>query len=154
LLNLGLAYAPKIQNRYPHMLQEDIIIWKRFVVVGDYLPDVVWYDVRCGSFVKLNNESPDWMAKMAFRLTRKRIDVVGRVGRDYWIIELKPRATYDCFGQVIFYADQFRKDYAPIGEVVPVIITDFVDQDILPLCNEVGVLVFEVGQENSGGPIS
>ena len=53
MLNLGLAYAPKIQNRYPHMLQEDIIIWKRFVVVGDYLPDVVWYDVRCGSFVKL-----------------------------------------------------------------------------------------------------
>jgi len=151
-IRLGLAYVPKVQNRYPHMLREDIIIWRRFVANGDYLPDVVWYDVRCGSAVEVPDGQPDWMTNMAWRLTRKRIDVVGRVGRDYWIIEIKPRATHDAFGQAVFYADRFRKDYALNGEIIPVILTDLADPDILPLCNDAGVLVLEVGEENKGRP--
>lgn len=148
MLTLGLAYVPKVQNRYPHMLQEDIIIWRRFVENGDYLPDVVWYDVHCGSSMRLENDMADWMTQMSLGISRKRIDVIGRVGRDFWIIEIKPAATYDAFGQVLFYADQFQKDYEPVGQVVPVIVTDLVDPDILSLCNEVGVLVFEVGSKD------
>ena len=153
MFTLGLAYTPKIQNRYPHMLQEDIIIWRRFIENGDFLPDVVWYDIHCGNHVGLSVDDPDWMKQMSLGITRKRIDVVGRVGSSYWIIEVKPRATYDAFGQVIFYAEQFKKDYKKNGQIYPVIITDFVDKDILPLCDEIGILVFEVGtklQDDSG----
>ncbi|MBA7682848.1 hypothetical protein ES703_91203 [subsurface metagenome] len=144
MLDLGLAQKPKPAARYPHLLQEDIIIWQRFIKNGLYLPDVVWYDVRCGNSVILDMDLPDWMTKMSLRLTRKRIDVVGRVGRDYWVIEIKPRASYDAFGQVVFYADQFQKDYSPPGEVFPIIITDLVDMDIVSLCGDVGVCVLEV----------
>ncbi len=147
MFDLGLAHVPKVQNRYPHMLQEDIIIWRRFVADGNYLPDVVWYDVRVGHGVALGESEPEWMTRMALSLTRKRIDVVGRVGRDYWIIEIKPRATYDAFGQVVFYADQFRKDYNPPGEVFAVILTDLVDPDIVSLCGDVGVWILEVGRD-------
>lgn len=143
--DLGLAYAPKIRNRYPHMMQEDIIIWRRFIEIGDYLPDVVWYDVRCGKTITLPEDSLGWIKRMALHLTRKRIDVVGRVGRDFWIIEIKPRASYDAFGQVVFYADSFQKEHTISGDVFPVILTDVSDPDILPLCSEVGVLVLEVG---------
>ena len=148
MFDLGLAHAPKDKHRYPHMLQEDILIWRRFIIQGDYLPDVVWYDVRCGSVVSLDVDEPGWVKRMALHLTRKRIDVVGRVGRDYWIIEIKPRASYDAFGQVIFYADQFKKDYSPPGEVYPVIRTNFVDPEIVSLCGDVGVCVLEVGGDN------
>jgi len=152
LIDLGLAHVPKVQNRYRHMLAEDIEIWRRFVFNGDYLPDVVWYDVRCGHGVRLSDVQPDWMKRMALGLTRKRIDVVGRIGMDYWIIEVKPRASYDAFGQVVFYADAFEKEHQPAGQVYPVLVTDQVDPDILSLCDEVGVLVVEVGSKEKGRP--
>lgn len=149
MLNLGLAYVPKVRNRYPHMLAEDIEIWRRFVSDGDYLPDVVWYDVRCGHEAVIDDTESEWMKRMVSALTRKRIDVVGRVGMDYWVIEVKPRASYEAFGQVIFYADTFEKEQLPAGEVIPVIVTDLVDLDIVPLCSEVGVLVLEVGKNGT-----
>ena len=147
--HLGPPSKVKLAIRYPHMLPEDIVIWQRFISNGDYLPDHVWYDVRCGTAVEVVEGSPEWMRRMAGRLTRKRIDVVGQVGPGYWIIEIKPRASYVAFGQVVFYAHAFQREYAPTGDVVPVILTDVLDPDILPLCSEVGVLVFEVGK--SGG---
>jgi len=147
LIDLGLAHVPKVQNRYRHMLAEDIEIWRRFVSNGDYLPDVVWYDVRVGLSVGLSDVSPDWMKRMAMGLTRKRIDVVGRIGMDYWIIEVKPRASYDAFGQVVFYADAFEKEHRLVGQVIPVLVTDSPDPDIMSLCDETGVLVLGVGLE-------
>ena len=145
MVRLGQPQKVKLAIRYPHMLPEDILLWQRFIENGDYLPDHVWYDVRCGTAVEVADAGPEWMHRMADRLTRKRIDVVGQVGPSYWVIEIKPRASYDAFGQVVFYADQFQKEYTPSVEVIPVLLTDLVDPDILPLCDEVGVLVFEVG---------
>jgi len=128
------------------MLREDIQIWRQFITNGDYLPDKVWYDVRCGDQGKLPDDPPEWMTKMAWHLLRKRIDVVAQVGPVYWVIEVKPRASYEAFGQVVYYSYAFEKEYSPGGEVVPVIVTDLVDPDILPLCDEVGVVVVEVGK--------
>lgn len=142
---LGLASKPRISLKYPHMLEEDTEIWRRFITLGDYVPDVVWYDVRVGSSVHLDKDQPEWMIRMADKLTRKRIDVVGKVGSSFWVIELKPIASYDCFGQVIYYAYDFQREYVSTADVVPVIITDFADPDILPICSVVGVLVLEVG---------
>ena len=143
---LGLTTVPKVAVRYRHMMAEDTVIWRRFISNGDYLPDVVWYDVRVGDMGILPDNPPDWMTKMAWHLLRKRIDVVGKVGFTFWIIEVKPRASYEAFGQVVYYSYAFEREYTPGGEVVPVIVTDQVDPDILPLCSEVGVVVIEVGR--------
>jgi len=145
MLQLGLATKPKLAVRYRHMMAEDTAIWRKFINNGDYLPDVVWFDVRVGDMGTLPENPPDWMTKMAWHLLRKRIDVVGRVGVDYWVIEVKPRASYEAFGQVVYYSYAFEREYKTGGEIVPVIVTDFVDPDILPLCSEVGVVVVEVG---------
>ncbi len=131
--------------RYPHMLGEDIAIWRKFIANGDFLPDKVWYDVRVGNSVALSDDQPEWLIRMNQQLTRKRIDVVGQVGQAFWIIELKPEAQYASFGQVIYYAYDFQREYAKGRAVHPVIITDFVDSDILPVCSAAGVLVIEVG---------
>lgn len=144
--SLGIAQKPKVAARYPHMMIEDITIWTKFLELGFYVPNYVWYDVRVGKAVRLDEESPVWMHIMSQHLTRKRIDVVGAVGPDYWVIELKPRASYQSFGQVVFYAYEFEKEYAETSQVRPVIITDRADPDILPLCNEAGVLVIEVSR--------
>jgi len=61
------------------------------------------------------------------------------------LVEIKPKASYVAFGQVVFYAYQFQKDYSPGLDVLPVILTDLVDPDIVPLCRSAGVVVIEVG---------
>jgi len=132
------------------MMAEDTAIWTQFLNNGDFIPEQVWYDVRCGDKGELPDDPPDWMTKMAWHLLRKRIDVIGRVGPAYWVIEVKPRASYDAFGQVLYYSYAFEIEYSPGGEVVPVIVTDLVDPDILPLCSEVGVVVIEVGKVGEG----
>lgn len=133
----------KISPAYPHMMILDIMIWQKFIENGDYLPDLVWYDLHCGQGIPIDVNSPDWMHKMANGIGRKRIDVVGRVGLDYWVIEVKPNANYEAFGQVIFYADLFQREFRVETNVLPVIITDVVDADLISIANDTGVLILE-----------
>jgi len=128
------------------MMREDILIWQKFIENGDYLPDRVWYDVKIGQPVEVEENTPEWMNKMSNDLTRKRVDVIGQVGPDFWVIELKPNASHNAFGQVVFYADQFQRENNLSGLIVPVIITDVLDPDLISITSRVGVLVLEVGR--------
>jgi len=137
---------PRVKYRYRHMMREDTAIWRRFLEAGQFIPDAVWYDVKVGTPIDIDVDQPEWLIKVAKQITTKRIDVVGLVGMSYWIIELKPNASYNAMGQVIYYAYEFQKSFGKSLEVLPVIITDQVDKDILPICDEVGILVVEVGK--------
>ena len=142
----GIARKPISSIRYPHMLSEDIVIWRRFVECGFYVPDKVWYDVRVGGGVYMDSGQPEWLRKMAEYTYRKRIDVVARRGRDYWIIEAKPLAGVVALGQAIYYANAFKIEYKPLGSVIPAVVTDIMDQDVGPIFDKYGVVVFEVGR--------
>lgn len=131
--------------KYPHMMPEDTIIWTRFLKNADVLIDEVWYDVRVGSAVPVDTGQPEWMKRMAEYVTRKRIDVVARRGRDYWIIEAKPFAGVVALGQALYYANAFKAEYKPAGSVVPAVVTDLVDPDVQSILDRYGVVVFEVG---------
>ena len=147
LSNLGLARLPEVSAKYPHMMPEDRIIWRRFVGNGLYLPDVVWYDVHVGKAVEVASGQPEWMHKFSEYSTRKRIDIVGRKGLDYWVIEAKPRAGIVALGQAVFYSLAFMEEYEHVGEVIPMVVTDVVDEDVRPILDLLGVVVFEVGRE-------
>jgi len=138
---------PIVAAKYPHMMPEDTVIWRRFVENGLYLPDLVWYDVRVGHAVEVASGQPEWMKKFSEYTTRKRIDIVGRKGLDYWIIEAKPRAGVVALGQAVFYSLAFLKEYDHAAAVIPAVITDVCDEDVRPVFDAAGVLVFEVGRE-------
>jgi hypothetical protein len=131
--------------KYPHMMPEDTAIWTAFLEGGKHIPDVVWYDVKVGQAIRLSKGEPPWMQKYVDYSTRKRIDVVARVGLDYWVIECKPGAGHAALGQVIHYARAWMREYEHQGEVVPVIITDVMDPDLKIDFQEVGIVCVEVG---------
>ena len=149
MVQLGPGVRPVLVNKYPHMMPEDTIIWRRFIENGSYLPDQVWYDVRVGKAVEVPSGQPEWMHKFAEYSTRKRIDMVWRKGIDYWVVEAKPKAGVVALGQVIYYTEGFRKEYQVAGVIRPAIITDVVDEDVRPIFDAIGVIVFEVGREES-----
>lgn len=145
MVRLNDGSVPEVRMKYPHMMPEDTAIWTAFLEGGKYIPDKVWYDVKIGQAIKLPPSEPEWLRRYASYSSRKRIDVVARVGLDYWIIECKPSAGHAALGQVIHYARAFMREYDHIGEVIPVILTDVMDPDLKIDFQEIGIVVLEVG---------
>lgn len=141
--DLGPGREPLIRPHYPHMLAEDNAVWTRFLEGNFERLHEVWYDVRVGKAVELDEDASDMEKRIAAGLTRKRIDVVGWDGGSYWVIEVKPYAGMLAVGQVISYARLFALEYVIKGRVVPVIVCDTADADLLEEFEELGILVVQ-----------
>ena len=145
MAKLGPGVKPELQMRYPHMMPEDTIIWRKFISNGMFLPDRVWYDVRVGRGIQLPSGQPEWMKRMVDYTHKKRIDMIWKFGPAWWVIEAKPAAGVVALGQVLFYAELFESEYAQGQKVGRGIVTDFVDLDVKPIFDKAGIVVFEVG---------
>ena len=123
------------------MMPEDTAVWTKFLESGLLQIREVWYDVRVGQSVKVEGSPGDISERISKGLTRKRIDAVAYVGGGLWVIEVKPRANMYAVGQVITYARLFGQEYEAPGAIIPVIISDTYDEDLLDEFDELGVLV-------------
>lgn len=138
---LGPGRVPLLRPHYPHLLAEDNAVWSKFIDQNIGRLQEVWYDVRVGQPVKLHEDASDMEKKIAAGLTRKRIDVVALSGGDYWVIEIKPYASMLALGQVMTYARLFALQYEVTGRVIPVIVCDTIDADLIEEFMEMGVMV-------------
>jgi len=128
---------------YPHMMREDTDVWTKFLESEFVRIHEVWYDVRVGSSVILKSDAIEMDQKIAAGLTRKRIDVVARVAGGVWVIEVKPKANMYAVGQVLSYSRLFSAEYSVSGLIIPVIICDDYDVDLVDEFDEFGVLVLK-----------
>lgn len=147
MLHLTGGVKPVVQRKYLHMMPEDTAIWTRFLRQGQFLPDLVWYDVHVGKGIHVSDGQPDWLKKMTLDISRKRIDIVARCGLDYWIIEAKPAAGIVALGQVLYYSTAFALEYEHAGRIIPAVVTDVVDPDLVQTFRLGGVVIFESGLE-------
>lgn len=143
MVDLGPGRKAIVRPHYPHMMAEDTAVWTKFLASKFIEIREVWYDVRVGQPVLVEGLQDDRLDLIARGLTRKRIDVVARVGGGLWVIEVKPRATMYALGQVITYSRLFRQEYISPGSVVPVIVCDDHDADLLDEFDEFGVMVIQ-----------
>lgn len=146
MVSLGPSEKPVVKSRYLHMMPEDRALWQKFILNGEFLPDEVWYDVRVGRGIPLDTGQPVWMQKFAEYSYKKRIDVVGKIGQDYLVIECKPYAGIVALGQIVFYSLTFLAEFKPRGEVIPMIVTDSADPDCVSILEDLGCLIYEVGK--------
>jgi len=140
---LGHSQKPIVMAHYPHMLPKDRRIWTAFLEAGVVEIKEVWYDVHVGQGVLLPVGSSDLDRRIRDGITRKRIDVVARVGDQFWVVEVKPRADMYGLGQVLTYVRLFMREFATVEEVVPVIVCNEADLDLLDEFKEFSVMVFE-----------
>ena len=130
---------PMVMPHYPHMMAEDIAVWSKYL--RDPLVPIkeVWYDVHVGRAVEIPGGGTQIDRRIAAGITRKRIDVIAAVGGGYWVVEVKPFASMLALGQVLSYTRLFKAEFAPVGEVWPVIVCDHVDDDLLDEFDAAGV---------------
>lgn len=143
MVDLGPGQKPVVMPHYPHMLAEDTAVWTKFLQTDSDRLKEVWYDVHVGSGVLLPVGADDVERRIAAGVTRKRIDVVARVAGGYWVVEVKPVANMTAVGQVISYARLFGAEYRVDGDVVPVIVCDSYDEDLVDEFDELGILVLQ-----------
>lgn len=143
--SLGLGQKPVVMPAFPHMMREDTDVWTKFIASGFGDIKRVWYDVHVGKPVEVEGDSDSVLGRISRGLTRKRIDCVAAVAGGVWVIEVKPMASMYSIGQVLTYARLFRREYISPGRVIPVIVCDSYDEDLLDAFDELGVLVIVNG---------
>ncbi len=141
MVTLGEGYKPVVRPHYPHFLQEDTGVWTKFLTTDANRIKELWYDVKVGLPVLLGVGATDLERRIAAGVTRKRIDVVCSVGGGYWVVEIKPYANMLAVGQVISYVRMFALEYTVPGQIIPVIVCDAYDEDLVDEFDELGVLV-------------
>ena len=128
---LGEGQRASIMPQYPHMMTADRDVWTRFLETEGHRLLRVWYDVHVGEAVSVVSGSDELIRRVARGITRKRIDVVARVGGGYWVIEVKPFGGMVALGQVLTYSRLFAGEYSVDGPIVPVVVCDRVDPDVM-----------------------
>lgn len=140
---LGEGQVAEVMPTYPHMLWQDRGVWTRFLETEGHRIKRVWYDVHVGEAVDTGPDGDELVRRVSRGVTRKRIDVVARVGGGYWVIEVKPFGGMVALGQVLVYTRLFVAEYVVDGSVVPVVVCDRVDPDVMGDFEAAGVGVFQ-----------
>ncbi|MBA7611090.1 hypothetical protein ES703_18306 [subsurface metagenome] len=135
---------PVVMPSYPHMMAMDIEVWSRYLADPVAPIKEVWYDVHVGGAVEVPGGPESLEGRIAAGITRKRIDVVCRVGGGYWVVEVKPFGSMLALGQVVSYHRLFMSEFRPDGEAFPVIVCENVDPDLLDEFEAAGVLLVTV----------
>jgi len=129
---------------YPHMMAMDVDVWSKYLAEPVASIKEVWYDVHVGESVKGIPAGDELTQRIADGVTRKRIDVVCRVGGGYWVVEVKPYANMVALGQILTYSRLFATEYRLDGEVIPVVVCNSVDPDLIDDFENMGVLLITV----------
>ena len=138
---LGTGEKPRVMQRYPHMLPEDHATWTAFIESGQVDLDEVWYDVHVGRPMDVPAGSPAFMQNVVDGVSRKRIDVVGRIANRVFIIEVKPHANMSALGQVVTYSNLFVAEFKIHGPVTAMIVGMSCDADILDIARRHNVKI-------------
>lgn len=136
-------YSYEIRNSYPHMAVADSIIWSRFIAQNPSAFDAVAYDVAVGEGATFDTVVNPATGGHIGRLYQRRIDVVGKSGDNYFIIEVKPRASTAAIGQVKAYRILFERDSGTTSPVSALIVTDALlpEMEMLAKADNVGIII-------------
>ena len=142
--SLGTGEKPVVKAKYEHMMREDHATWSAFLVSGDIKFEEVWYDVHVGAPMAVPLGSPEFMKDVVNGISRKRIDVIGKLNSEIHIIEVKPHANMQAVGQVIIYRDLFIKEYELEVAVRCLIVAMTCDRDILETAEKMDVKIVAI----------
>lgn len=138
---LGETYLPTWRGIYPHMLQEDFPVWTRFLDLYGSQFLKFYYDVRVGGVYPGPEYGDEKYRQMYYYNTAKRIDALGEMEKEIWIIEVASRAGLRAMGQLLTYLPLWLDDIKIQKTARPVLVANVVDDDLRRSLEINGVLV-------------
>lgn len=132
------------KRKYPHMMMQEVITWKRFLKRYGNNFAKYRYDVHVGKGVGRIPGFNETLQDMAVRITQKRIDVVAARGAETYIIEIKDRASMAAIGQLITYRELYEQRYGRGRITGLIIVAETVDPDIKGVIERFKIKLFVV----------
>ena len=141
---LGQQYDIYWRGNYPQMLNEDDVIWERFL--EKHHKEFLWfyYNVHVGGQLISDPTVPENVQKAWWKSTAKRIDVIGEKEKEIWIIEVAARPGFRALGQVMTYVHLWNKDPKINKPIKSVLIGNMLDDDLQEMLDIMGVINIEV----------
>lgn len=127
---LGQFYPPSWRGRYPHMLDEDIPIWNRYLDLFGYQFQRIYYDVRVGGPDPGIFGDDVTYGTMWYQLNAKRIDALAEKDNDLWLIEVSVRPGLRAVGQLLTYMSLWATDPKILKPVIPYLVCQQLDPDL------------------------
>lgn len=138
---LGEAYQQSWRGKYPHMLPEDVPVWERFLDMNPTLFERMYYDVRVGGVVPDPGLGDEKMRRMFWQNTAKRLDALGVLKDEIWIIEVAANPGLRAVGQLNTYMALWWEDPKILKPVKPVLVCQSIDEDLKRSLEFYGVLL-------------
>lgn len=147
---MGQKYTTDWRGRPPHMLQQDIPVWYRFLKQNAQNFIGLWYDVMVGGPTLTPEEELDIMKKMWRDNTSKRIDAITETETEVWIIEVSDYPGMRAVGQVFTYQSLWLEDPKIAKLERLAIVCARIDTDIAAAMGKMGVLIFILPDPDAG----
>lgn len=129
--DLGRPFPADYSLQPPHMAVTDWPIWQRARVRLSLGVSEWYFDVAVGEGMPLADSIPDEMRPGLMRLSRKRIDAVGR-GAGYWLlVEVRPNAGLGALGHIRSYRALWERDPPDTWPVRAVLVSDRAEPDVV-----------------------
>ncbi len=140
--NLGKPFEISYRGRPPHMLDQDIPVWYRFLESYGHLFINLYYDVFVGGPWYSKEKLKDPMFYMWRALTAKRIDALGETKKELYLIEVNSNPGLRAVGQLVVYKKLWLEDPKINKPLKLVLVCSFVDPDLLSAATSVGITAY------------
>lgn len=137
---------PPMPSEYPHMMPEDLPVWRSFLKDGGIPAALYDYDIKVGTPISGLGDMPEPYRSNSEMLSQKRIDAVATTDNEIWIIEVKDEASWSAIGQALGYRLLFVRDFQPALPVVPLIVARHFPPDVLFIIEQLEIPYSQVSE--------
>jgi hypothetical protein len=120
-------------REFPHLLKDDVTLWKRFLASDDNIYASFEYDIRVGEGRDPGPTYERNIRKMALDLSQRRIDAIGRTRDGLTIIEISTSAGLTQIGQLLAYPSLYRQTFGHTGTIFRLLVAQSLQTDIEPV---------------------
>lgn len=138
---LGEPFMQSWRGKYPHMLTADYPVWDLFLNQNPNLFERIYYDVRIGGIFPGPEYGDEKMRRMFWQNSAKRIDALGELKDELWLIEVADRPGLRAIGQLQTYVALWFEDPKSTKPIKPVLVCRSLDADLERTMGFYGVLV-------------
>lgn len=139
---LGRSFSIDYRGRPPHMLDQDIAVWYRFLEKYHPAFKNLHYDVFVGGPWFPKKKLADPLFYMWRALNAKRIDALAETDKEVWIIEVSNDPGFRAIGQLMVYRNLWNEDPKIEKPVKLILVCAIVDPDLLSTAAKFGILSY------------
>jgi len=123
-------------REFPHLLKEDIALWKRFLIHPDNTFLNFEYDIRVGDGRDPGPNFDSTIRQMAINLSQRRIDAIGHNATGITIIEISNNPGLTQIGQLTAYPTLYKLTYHYTKPIKTLLVAASLQSDLLPVLEQ------------------